>query len=259
MLADGWWYRAWSPTKRPASTARRLRESTASPPLVDVTLNRRCGTMTDSQSCLRRSVATTATRAAARRESRRGALVDAAFGVFMDKGVAASSVDDIVEAAGVAKGTFYLYFQTKADAINAVAERVVDGVAEVVETAAATPGLSPVDRLLTLGRSVGQVGTEPNERELIDVFHRPENRAIHDRLTERILARVVATVESFVSDGIAEGQFAQQDPHLAAGFVLATFTSLHDLVGSEANVEQVASELNAFILRGLGHGREGAR
>jgi AcrR family transcriptional regulator len=206
-----------------------------------------------------RFVANTATRAAERRESRRAALVEAAFGVFMEKGVAASSVDDIVEAAGVAKGTFYLYFETKGDAINAVAERVVDGVAEVVEGAAVTPGLSPVDRLLSLGRSVGQVGSEPNERELIDVLHRPENRAIHDRLMERIVDRLMATVESIVSDGIAEGQFAHQDPHLAAGFVLATFTSLHDLVANEADVEQVASELNAFILRGLGHGREGVR
>ena len=181
-----------------------------------------------------RPVATTAARSAERRESRKGALVDAAFGVFMDKGVAASSVDDIVDAAGVAKGTFYLYFKTKDDAVNAVAERVVDGVADVFETAAATPGLSPVERLLALGRSVGEVGTVPNERELIDIFHRPENRAIHDRLMEGIVARLFASVESIVADGIASGQFADQDARLAAGFVLATFTSLHDLVGHEA-------------------------
>jgi len=62
-----------------------------------------------------------------------------------------------------------------------------------------------------------------------------------------------------VSDGIAEGQFAHQDAHLAAGFVLATFTSLHDLVVNESDVEQVTSELDTFILRGLGHGREGFR
>ena len=215
--------------------------------------------MTDRQSYVWRSVATTAARSAERRESRTGALVDAAFSVFMDKGVAASSVDDIVEAAGVAKGTFYLYFKTKDDAVNAVAERVVDGVVKVFETAAATPGLSPVERLLALGRSVGQVGAEPNERELIDVYHRPENRAIHDRLTERILGRAIATVEPIVSDGIAEGQFAHQDPRLAAGFVLATFTSLHDLVGHEADVKEVASELNAFILRGLGYRGDGSR
>jgi AcrR family transcriptional regulator len=204
-------------------------------------------------------VATTAGRASGRRESRKGALVDAAFRVFMDKGVAASSVDDIVEAAGVAKGTFYLYFRTKDDAVNAVAERVVDSVVRVFEASAATPGFSPVERLLTLGQSVGRVGTDPHEHELIDVFHRPENRVIHDRLMARILVRATATVESIVSDGIAQRQFVPQDPHLAAGFVLATFTSLHDLIDHGADLGDVASELNAFILRGLGHEPEEAR
>jgi AcrR family transcriptional regulator len=199
---------------------------------------------------------TIAARAAERRESRKGALVDAALDTFMDRGVASSSVDDIVDAAGVAKGTFYLYFRTKDDVVNAVAERHVGGVADIVEAAAATPGLSPVDRLRTLGRSVGQVGNDPHERELIAVFHRPENRAIHDRLTERILDRLLVTVETIVADGIAEGQFAPQDPRLAAGFVLATFASLHDLVGDDADVGRVTSELDAFVLRGLGYDGE---
>ncbi len=170
----------------------------------------------------------------------------------MANGVAATSVDDIVERARVAKGTFYLYFKTKDDAVNAVAERIVDGVAALVETAAAAPGLSPVERLLSLGRSVGQVGNEPHEHELIEVFHRPENRAIHDRLSERIVGRLLGTVESIVTDGIEEGLFARQDPHLAAAFVLATFSSLHDLVGVETRVERASAELNAFLLRGLG-------
>ncbi len=202
---------------------------------------------------------TSAVRSAERRESRREALLDAAFDVFTEKGVVASSVDDIVAAAGVAKGTFYLYFRTKDDAIDAVAERVVDGVVQAFEAAAETTGLSPAERLLALGRSVGQVGADPRERELVEIYHRPQNRAIHDRLTERILTRASATVESIVSDGIAAGQFEDQDPHLAAGFVLATFTSLHDLVGNEAEVSVVAAELNAFILRGLGYRGDGSR
>jgi AcrR family transcriptional regulator len=53
--------------------------------------------------------------------------------VLPARGVAATSVDDIVETAGVAKGTCYLYFPTKDDAVTAVAERMVIGVAERVE------------------------------------------------------------------------------------------------------------------------------
>jgi AcrR family transcriptional regulator len=203
-------------------------------------------------------VATTATRASERRESRKGALVDAAFGVFMDKGVAASSVDDIVAAAGVAKGTFYLYFQTKDDAVNAVAERVVDGVAGIVEATAAKPSSRPWSASSVSGDQSARSAPSP-ARRAHRRLPRPENRAIHDRLAGRILARLVATVESIVSDGIAARQFSHQDPHLAAGFVLATFTSLHDLVGPEADVRSVASELNAFILRGLGYRGDNAR
>lgn len=204
-------------------------------------------------------MATATARAAARRKSRREALVDASLSVFMERGVSTASVDDIVERAGVAKGTFYLYFRTKDDAVNAVAERIVDSVAVAVEHAASEPGLSPIERLLSLGGTVGQVAREPHERELIEVFHRPENRAIHDRLSERVMARLLATVESIVADGIEQGFFAPQDAHLSAGFVLATFGALHDLVGDEPSVERIAGELNGFILRGLGYEGRAAR
>jgi AcrR family transcriptional regulator len=47
------------------------------------------------------------------RDERRAQLVAAAREVFGQKGYHAATVDDITRAAGVAKGTFYLYFQEK--------------------------------------------------------------------------------------------------------------------------------------------------
>src|SRR5512146_1338801 len=47
------------------------------------------------------------------RDKRRQSLVVAARDVFAQKGYHAATVDDITRAAGVAKGTFYLYFQEK--------------------------------------------------------------------------------------------------------------------------------------------------
>ena len=43
------------------------------------------------------------------------ALLDAAFTLFTTKGINKTSVSDIASAAGVAKGTFYLYFVDKYD------------------------------------------------------------------------------------------------------------------------------------------------
>ncbi|HXW89194.1 MAG TPA: helix-turn-helix domain-containing protein [Terriglobales bacterium] len=59
-------------------------------------------------------------RAAQARESRREELLAAATHIFAKKGYRAASVSDVIEAAGVARGTFYLYFRGKQDILFAV-------------------------------------------------------------------------------------------------------------------------------------------
>ena len=189
----------------------------------------------------------------ARREVRHKALVEAAVSVFAAKGVAATSVDDIVRAAGVAKGTFYLYFATKDDLVNAVATSMVEGVADRIEALAADPARSPVERLLAFGAGVREVGDEPYERDLIEVFHRPENRALHDRIGERALTRLTPAIAAIIADGIEGGQFRQQDPRRAAAYVMACFASLHEVVSDPDDVPNAIDELNAFVLRALGY------
>lgn len=49
---------------------------------------------------------------------KRESLLKTAFSIFTDKGVSKTSISEIVEKAGVAKGTFYLYFKDKYDLKN---------------------------------------------------------------------------------------------------------------------------------------------
>jgi AcrR family transcriptional regulator len=188
-----------------------------------------------------------------RRTTRRQELIEAAVAVFSTKGVSASSVDDIVRAAGVAKGTFYLYFTTKDDAVNAVASSMVEAVAERIETTATDATRSPVERLLAFGVGVREVGDEPYEREVIEIFHRPQNRALHDRIGELAISRLSPAVAAIIADGIEQGQFQDQDPRHAAAFVMACFSSLHDVVAAPTELPSAVEELNAFVLRGLGY------
>jgi AcrR family transcriptional regulator len=195
----------------------------------------------------------------ARREQTRRALVDATIALLRERGLSEASVDDIVRAAGVAKGTFYLYFSSRDDVVNAVAERLVEEVGRIVEGALAEEGRSPVERVLALGGAVSQVGREPYERELIEVFHRPENRAVHDRVGEHVLARIAPPLAGVIAEGIAAGRFVAQDPDRAARYVLACFEVLHDVIHDPAEVPAAMEQLNDFVLRALGadgaHGR----
>lgn len=52
------------------------------------------------------------------KKQKKDALLNTAFDLFITKGIQKTSIADIVEKAGVAKGTFYLYFTDKYDLRN---------------------------------------------------------------------------------------------------------------------------------------------
>jgi len=66
------------------------------------------------------------------KESTRQRLLEAAKRVFAQKGYHAAGVSDIIEAAGVARGTFYLYFDSKRDVFNALVEYIIGQVDEMM-------------------------------------------------------------------------------------------------------------------------------
>lgn len=61
---------------------------------------------------------------------RREDLLGAALRVFADKGIGNTTIADITGAAGVAKGTFYLYFDSKDQLVAALKEQMVDDILE---------------------------------------------------------------------------------------------------------------------------------
>jgi len=61
-----------------------------------------------------------------KRERTRGGIIDTAIKVIAERGFDAPTIDDFVLAAGVARGTFYNYFQTREQLLVAVGAHVVD-------------------------------------------------------------------------------------------------------------------------------------
>ena len=55
-----------------------------------------------------------------RKQARPGELLQAALSLFVEKGFAATRVEEVAALAGVSKGTLFLYFETKEDLLKAV-------------------------------------------------------------------------------------------------------------------------------------------
>jgi AcrR family transcriptional regulator len=83
---------------------------------------------------------------AVRREATRRKMLSAAVGVFALKGPDAASIDDFIAAAGVARGTFYNYFKTTTELLDAVTSELSDEVIASIEVCVATID-NPVERI----------------------------------------------------------------------------------------------------------------
>jgi TetR/AcrR family transcriptional regulator len=68
-----------------------------------------------------------APRRARRKEARPGELIEAALALFVEKGFAATRVEEVAAHAGVSKGTLFLYFPSKEDLFKAVVRENLAG------------------------------------------------------------------------------------------------------------------------------------
>lgn len=59
-----------------------------------------------------------------KRERTRHSIIQAAITTIADKGLDNSSIDDLMATAGMARGTFYNYFQTREDVLRAVLDEI---------------------------------------------------------------------------------------------------------------------------------------
>ena len=146
-------------------------------------------------------VATTRARPAAPApapDDKRTAIIDAARILFGRYGYRRTSIDDLAGAAGIAKGTVYLYFATKEEIFRALSQAAIAHVLREAERAAATAGPVVVRLRRILEAKFGYffevVHSSPHARELID----SKNRLSADLFTQadraylRILARAIA-------------------------------------------------------------------
>ena len=62
-----------------------------------------------------------------RKEARPGELLDAALDLFVEKGFAATRVEEVAARAGVSKGTLFLYFSSKEELLKAVVRENISG------------------------------------------------------------------------------------------------------------------------------------
>jgi AcrR family transcriptional regulator len=83
-------------------------------------------------------------RAKARREATKEVILSAGERIFSSQGYLSSSVADVIASADVARGTFYLHFDSKEALFQELVDRFIDRVRSVVRVVEPGPGPRPL-------------------------------------------------------------------------------------------------------------------
>lgn len=131
------------------------------------------------------------------------ALLDAGEQRFTTHGLKKTALDDLVAAVGIAKGSFYAFFDSKESLYLEVMLRRAPAIAARIASTLVTPVSE--DRLATVLRTVTEtLSDDPMYRRLIA---RPDELdAVNDRLGSEQIARVTPQLVTPLLDYLAAGQ-----------------------------------------------------
>ncbi len=136
-------------------------------------------------------------------ERRKQELLKIAYRMFIEKGYENTSIDEIIAEAGIAKGTYYYYFESKEATLEAVIEMMIE---EEVGRAKAVLGTSlPVpQKLVSVIYSLRPAQDEQVIAKALDVT---ENIVMHEKVNRRIVEETVPLLTEVVKEGISQGIF----------------------------------------------------
>ena len=160
-----------------------------------------------------------------RPEVRPQQILEAAFRVFGTRGLHQATLDDVARAAGITKGTIYLYFPSKAALFSAMLKARVNDLLPPMEASGGRSTPSVHRQLLLLAQRLYQffkspaylamyrtmVGEAPQFPEAAALLYREGILPANRRLAE------------VIRRGIASGEFRTVDPLIAARALVGMF------------------------------------
>ena len=189
------------------------------------------------------------------REERKKIVVRCAKAVFSQKGYYQASVSDIIQRAGIARGTFYLYFRSKRDVFNSILDELVKELEGVIKRLDLDPSVSLLEQLKSILRSVIMLALEDPDMTQIVLSRAGGLDSEFDGKLREFYETVLGTIESSLQHGIELGLVRKCDTKVAACCVLGCLKEVVNHIFSDAEaisqLDQILDEVLNFGLRGV--------
>jgi TetR/AcrR family fatty acid metabolism transcriptional regulator len=184
------------------------------------------------------------------RISKRERILGCGLRLFAYEPYQAVTMDRVAEAAGVAKGTLYLYFQSKEDLYL---EILSDGLETIARAYASTVNPnSPVKERLRRAIALSiQFYNERRDLLRLLATEEPRMAQARNRLIQDWRDRGVRFFTALVEEGMRTGAFRTGDPALATHAILGGLRSVMLQYEARRPIEEVATEFSRMMLQAL--------
>ena len=179
----------------------------------------------------------------------RGRLIEAAKRVFSEKGYHNAQIAHIIDEAGVARGTFYLYFKSKEEILKELLREVVEELKERIRVIDINE--DPVHQVVENVERVIEFALE--ERELARIVLQRNSDPELFKVIDEFFKEIAELIEHSLRLGIDMGIVRECDTSLIARGVLGAMKeiilSLLDI--EEVDTYAVAKEIIELGMRGV--------
>lgn len=188
-------------------------------------------------------------------EVRKNEILDVAEELFAVKGFDGTSTNDILEKAGIARGTLYYHFKSKEDILDGVINRMIDQMEEKAAEIAANQEIPVLERLTAVILAFNS-NTELGYEVMMEV-HKPQNALMHQKMQTRLLNGIVPILKDLLDEGKKQGTFHTEYGTEAVEMIILYANTMFDNL-AEQSAELRQQRIQGFIYnseRLLGTGR----
>lgn len=181
---------------------------------------------------------------------RKEEIIRAAAELFSQKSYHDVTMDDIAEKVGVAKGTIYLYFDSKENLYLEIMEETYEEIESILEKETAKSDPAPVKLKKVLGLIFKFY---LQNLDVLRILSRDETHLIreHYEFTEHWRLRRIKLYEKILEKGVNEGSFKTSNTELTALIIFGLVRSVMFYYKTEKNAESIAEEVFSMISEGI--------
>lgn len=182
------------------------------------------------------------------RAGKRERIVEAALRLFAQQPYQDVTMDSVSRLAGVAKGTLYLYFESKEALYLGI---LSDGLEKAAQSYPIDPHAEIAERLRrAIAVSIQFYDAHRDFLRLL-ATEEPRMAAARGRLLEDFRQRGFDFFSSLIEEGIASGTFRQTDSRLATFAILGAIRAVLLYYGDRRDVAELSHDLGRMIIEGL--------